>query len=163
MLRIRGGARQLQVWTHNFAGFPGCLLTVVSLKTIVTVLRHEGAAARLCHCPPGSVTGICPCRVKERRAWLVTGPRGQTSLPKTTTSSLQIRLSAWGLHWLITERVVCPNIWREELFLLLSRDESMWQFTARFKKCWRFRSYWRYLFCIRPILRQSYLNEGIKV
>lgn len=165
MLRIRGGARQLQVCAHNFAGFPGCLFTIVSPKTMVTILRHEGAGARLCLCPPGSVTGICPCRAKECRAWLVTGPRGQTSLPKTMTSSFQIQLSAWGLHWHVTECVVCPNNWSEELLLLskVSRDESTWQFTARFKKCWCFRSYWRCLFASDPSWYKSCLNEGIKV
>lgn len=43
-------------------------------------------------CLPGSVTGICPCRMKACRAWLVTAPRGQTAHPKALSPSNQTRL-----------------------------------------------------------------------
>lgn len=46
----------------------------------MSVLEQQGVQARVCLCPPGSVTGICPCRVKVCRAWLVTAPRGQIVL-----------------------------------------------------------------------------------
>ncbi|KAG7516016.1 hypothetical protein JOB18_020449 [Solea senegalensis] len=42
-------------------------------------LRQQAVRVHVCLCPPGSVTGICPCRVKVCRARLVTAPRCQLS------------------------------------------------------------------------------------
>lgn len=53
--------------------------------------RRQGP---FCLCLPGSVTGICPCRMNECRAWLVTAPRGQTAHPKALSPSSQRRLSS---------------------------------------------------------------------
>lgn len=47
-----------------------------------------------CLCLPGSVTGICPCRMKERRARLVTAPRGQAAHPRALSPSNQTRPSS---------------------------------------------------------------------
>lgn len=80
LLRVKGGAKQLQVCNQGFADtciFHASLSKSLTIP-ITTIHRHEGALDRLC--PPGSVTGICPCRVKECRAWLVTAPRGQNTL-----------------------------------------------------------------------------------
>lgn len=80
LLRVRGGAKQLQVCNQRFADtciFHASLSKSLTIP-ITKIHRHEGAPVRLC--PPGSVTGICPCRVKECRAWLVTAPRGQNTL-----------------------------------------------------------------------------------
>lgn len=80
LLRVKGGAKRLQVCNQCFADT--CIFHASLSKSlmipITTIHRHEGAPVRLC--PPGSVTGICPCRVKECRAWLVTAPRGQNTL-----------------------------------------------------------------------------------
>lgn len=53
--------------------------------------RRQGP---FCLCLPGSVTGICPCRVNECRAWLVTAPRGQTAHPNALSPPSQRRLSS---------------------------------------------------------------------
>lgn len=44
----------------------------------IAPVRTTQQACRFC--PPGSVTGICPCRMKECRVWLVTELRGHTPL-----------------------------------------------------------------------------------
>lgn len=97
LLGIRGGAGPLQVCTQNFITSWTCSFinsyTHIT-KTIISFLRHQGVRAYVCLCPPGSVTGICPCRVKVCRAWLVTAPRGQAVPRKATLSSLQLQLTA---------------------------------------------------------------------
>lgn len=70
------------------------LCFIWSRQTIISLLRHEGVSAHLCLCPPGSVTGICPCRVKERRAWPVTAPGGQTSLQKGHINFMNIFINS---------------------------------------------------------------------
>lgn len=66
-LRIIGRAGQLQVCLHNLITSQTC--TFINsynciTKTMTSFLRHQGVAAYVCLCPLGSVTGICPCRVK---------------------------------------------------------------------------------------------------
>lgn len=71
--------------------------------------RRQGP---FCLCLPGSVTGICPCRMNECRAWLVTAPRGQTAHPKALSPSSQRRLSSDATGGSRASAVNCAGLQR---------------------------------------------------
>lgn len=94
-----------------------CLIS--STKTMVSVLRHDGARASRCLCPPGSVTGICPCRVKRVQGLSGYCTQGPDFSPKRPTLSLlQLQFTAWDVEmWL---NVLCEQTAARKGFFLVS-------------------------------------------
>lgn len=78
---------------HHVCSFSFCHWERVTVRTTQQACRF---------CPLGSVTGICPCRMKECRVWLVTEPRGHNPLQKLSLLSLFLALNTkcrWKKGW----------------------------------------------------------------
>lgn len=82
-----GSEEELADFRFAFIIFWGGIFVSMQAETNNHHPEARKCRSWVCLCPPGSVTGICPCRVKECRAWLVTAPRGRTTLRKAVLPS----------------------------------------------------------------------------